>query len=33
MTPFLDGLTAEYDHIAVMGDLNIDMIDISNTDE
>ncbi len=31
MTPFLDGLTAEYDCIAVMGDLNFGMLDISNT--
>ncbi len=32
MVPFLDGLTAEYNRIAVMGDLNIDMLDIINTD-
>ncbi len=31
MTPFLDGLTAEYDRIAIMGDLNFDMLNISNT--
>ncbi len=31
MMPFLDGLTAEYDCIAVIEDLTIDILDISNT--